>query len=1559
MYVDSLDEERILKISFFSPAEGYVAFDKWIGFTQDSGRTFVRKYVTISNVDFNNYLVNLTFGFILEGVKAFDADNIIVYGHYGFGPSILYSTNGGDTYKLIFHTGFNPQRYYSSVTDMVFPKNGNVGYAVDLDRILKTVDRGKTWSVIKSGVDEFNRLIYVDADNIFAFNTEYNKNKLLNTGDGGKTWQEVPTPAGRLYYASFITPSKGWISIENNDKRSIYYTPDGGATWSLKNNPDINPFIGINIKFVNDSVGFGLNKTGSIFKTTDGGSFWEKLSGDEGYLAAAYSLDELSLWDEKQLWAGGWHGALMLSTNGGGTPVPAANFITDTTGSYATGKVNLVNYSKQGYTYQWYLNSTLISEAFHASYQHDVNRTSDTIALVVSNGMADDTLIRIQNFVVPGVPSLTSFSPSAGGSGTVVRIRGSNLEKTVSVSFGNVPAASFTILSSSEIEAVVGEGATGSIVVKDIYHTATIGKFTYTNLNASPAPIINSISPTVGPAGTPVTITGTSFNPTPGNNIVYFGAVRAKVTAASSTQITCIVPAGTSFAPITLLNTGTHLSGASTTPFLLTFPKGGNFTLNSFTQKMTFQPENGAFSFSDVSAVDVDIDGKPDIISNQNLSKNSIVAYRNTSTPGNFSFEEKKVITNTYASRFTFNDIDGDGKQDLIVAGNTSYVIFSRNNSSPGNVVFDPAISLPLATDNRSNTTLAVGDIDGDGRPDIITGDFSGPSISVIRNTSTPGIPSFAAAERFDVSGSSGFIAIGDLNGDNKKEIIICKTENINGIIFSYLENTSTPGKVTFGKLTDIVAPEVSRGEINILDFDNDNQLDVIMGTVVFRNTTVNGVISFAPPVNLGGSKTGVIAANLNGDDKPDLISTGVLIRNMSTPGKIAADPGVQVLSSREATSAVDFDLDGRTDIVNSGSHAITVYGNNFPSELPKTVCEGWTTTIETDLYGNTYQWQLDKGDGFKDIQADDTSYTGINTQVLYFYRVPVTAIGYKLRCKVDGNYSSVVIIKQVRQKKIPHVEITADKTNICHGTMVTFIADTSGMGYDGYLEWKYNTNSLALEDTIYQPNYLKDGDRVWAVLHSSDLCSEDIQRDTSNIITMSVKGDEPGINIHRENPGVICPGTATTFYAETFYAGDSYTIQWMLNGTNVGDNKDSIVLYDLKDLDEIQASLTVAATSCSGPQTVYSGAGRVSVSSVRNPDVVIQASKAEICPGETITFTAKNKKYDNSVYKWMIDGSEVGTNSDTLITANVRDGSNIKVIYTAVNECGAPLMSESNTLIIKVNPVIVASVTIASSATEVCKGSDIIFTATAVNGGTAPKYSWLVNSEKTGAITSEYHTNTLNNGDEVSVRMNSNAVCADTVGVISNAIRIRVNEMTDPTLEIFGDTLVKSGESVILTATLANAAGQGMLQWQEKKTAGGWHDIPGAVGAELTYAPETSGDKVRCFYSTSDICSIVNELKSNEITFVISPVTSGREAGARLYPNPATNEFVLDSIDLSEDFVRLEITGMNGISKLITKNIKGLTKVQIPVYMLSKGRYIVVLINSNGERKIIRFIKL
>ncbi|HEV9037318.1 MAG TPA: hypothetical protein VGQ51_11875, partial [Puia sp.] len=94
IYLDPDSTNHINRLSFYSPNEGYVAFEHWIGYTTDSGRSYTKIYITPNNVNFNGYSsANWVVGFFINGVKAISKNILIVYGNYDLVPSILYSSD--------------------------------------------------------------------------------------------------------------------------------------------------------------------------------------------------------------------------------------------------------------------------------------------------------------------------------------------------------------------------------------------------------------------------------------------------------------------------------------------------------------------------------------------------------------------------------------------------------------------------------------------------------------------------------------------------------------------------------------------------------------------------------------------------------------------------------------------------------------------------------------------------------------------------------------------------------------------------------------------------------------------------------------------------------------------------------------------------------------------------------------------------------------------------------------------------------------------------------------------------------------------------------------------------------------------------------------------------------------------------------------------------------------------------------------------------------------------------------------------------------------------------
>ena len=70
------------------------------------------------------------------------------------------------------------------------------------------------------------------------------------------------------------------------------------------------------------------------------------------------------------------------------------------------------------------------------------------------------------------VPTITSFTPSSGYTGSVITITGTNFTGATAVAFGGVAATSFTVVNATTITATVGSGAAGTISVTTAYGTA-------------------------------------------------------------------------------------------------------------------------------------------------------------------------------------------------------------------------------------------------------------------------------------------------------------------------------------------------------------------------------------------------------------------------------------------------------------------------------------------------------------------------------------------------------------------------------------------------------------------------------------------------------------------------------------------------------------------------------------------------------------------------------------------------------------------------------------------------------------------------------------------------------------------------------------------------------------------------------------------------------------------------------------------------------------------------------------------------------------------------------
>jgi hypothetical protein len=151
-------------------------------------------------------------------------------------------------------------------------------------------------------------------------------------------------------------------------------------------------------------------------------------------------------------------------------------------------------------------------------------------------------------------PIITSFSPSSLPQGDTVTIRGSGFTGTTQVAFaraggGTVNATTFRVFNDTRLTATVPAAATtGRVLVTTPSGTAT------SPANLLIQPRITSFSPTAGPVGTVVTVTGTGFT---GATAVRFGSTTASTfMVISDTQIRATVPVGARTAKIEVVTPG-------------------------------------------------------------------------------------------------------------------------------------------------------------------------------------------------------------------------------------------------------------------------------------------------------------------------------------------------------------------------------------------------------------------------------------------------------------------------------------------------------------------------------------------------------------------------------------------------------------------------------------------------------------------------------------------------------------------------------------------------------------------------------------------------------------------------------------------------------------------------------------------------------------------------------------------------------------------------------------------------------------------------------------------
>ena len=528
------------------------------------------------------------------------------------------------------------------------------------------------------------------------------------------------------------------------------------------------------------------------------------------------------------------------------------------------------------------------------------------------------------------------------------------------------------------------------------------------------------------------------------------------------------------------------------------------------------------------------------------------------------------------------------------------------------------------------------------------------------------------------------------------------------------------------------------------------------------------------------------------------------------------------------------------------------------------TICAGNTYTItDASVTGQPSIYWNTSGDGTFDVDNIlNPTYTP-GTADLAAGAVTLTLTGQVYLCPPVSD----AMILTLQQPVIVDVTISASEETVCEGTAVTFTATPVNGGINPVYAWYVNGIEITGETGAtftYTPG---NGDDVYATLLSDIECSTNNPA-TSNTVEMTVNAIVPVDVTLAADQTTVCEGTVVTVTATPVNGGDNPVYSWYLNGNLISGQTGAIYTFTPANNDNIYVMLQSDAP-CTSNNPATSNVIAFTVIPSAPVSVSLAASANPVCSGTDVTFTAiPVNEGPNPVYTWYVNGAPVAGVTGPVYTYQPADGDNIYVTLLSDEPCATGSPAESDPIVMTVNPDLPVSVTLTASENPVCAGTDVMFTATPVNGGTTPVYTWYVNGNVITGESDDSYTYMPANGDVIYVELLSSEICATDNPATSESITMTVNPAmpVQVTLAVSGNP-VCAGTEVTFTATPVNGGTAPVYTWYVNDVA-----VAGESDGSYTYTP-SAGDNIYVVLQSSEPCATNNPAPSNLIIMTVNPV--------------------------------------------------------------------------------------
>jgi len=398
---------------------------------------------------------------------------------------------------------------------------------------------------------------------------------------------------------------------------------------------------------------------------------------------------------------------------------------------------------------------------------------------------------------------------------------------------------------------------------------------------------------------------------------------------------------------------------------------------------------------------------------------------------GTFSAATPYPTGSVLAFSVAIGDLNGDGKLDLAVANYGDPTSGSPAGTisiflGEGGGTFSAATQYSTLTGFSGAQSVAIGDLNGDGKLDLAVADASGKVPILLGN----GDGTFNVQTPLTFSGlnNNGSIAIADLNGDGLLDLALTNFGTSLGGSGAGTTVSVLLGKVGGGFINSgTLSTGTNPSSVAIGDLNGDGRLDLAVAnagsnTVSVLLGSVGGGFQAQTPYATGTNPESVAIGDLNGDGRLDLAvanydSNTVSVLLGSVGGGFQAQTQYPTGTNPASVAIRDLNGDGRLDlaVANAGSNNVTVLLNDIAPTITSngggdtaTISIAENTTAVTTVMatdpdaGQTLSYSISGG-------ADAAKFTiGSLTGVLSF----VTAPNFELPTDAGGNNVYDVIVQ-------------------------------------------------------------------------------------------------------------------------------------------------------------------------------------------------------------------------------------------------------------------------------------------------------------------------------------------------------------------------------------------------------------------------------------------------------------------------------------------------------------------------------------------------------------------